>query len=224
VDGAVKAGNALKMPVMVDFGYVSEERNIKVLLEQKLRPGDIYTHCYSTHRNEMIDGRLNPAMLNGRKRGVLFDVGHGGGSFYWNVAVPAFEQHFPPDSISTDLHTGSMNAGMKDMANVMSKMLNLGMSLADVVRASTWNPAREIHHEELGHLGAGAGADVTVLAVEKGDFGFLDSAGARMAGGRNIVAEMTVRNGEVVWDRNGWAATDWKSFKYVPRDPVPVKH
>lgn len=223
VDGAVKAGNTLKMPVMVDFGYINEERNLKILMEQKLRPGDIYTHCYSNYREEMIGGKLNPAMVNGRKRGIIFDVGHGGGSFFWNIAVPAFEQGLVADSISTDLHTGSMNAGMKDMTNVMSKMLNLGMSLQQVIRASTWNPAREVQRTDFGALDVGAEADIAVLAVQKGAFGLVDSAGARKAGDQLIVAEMTVRKGAVVWDRNGWASTDWKSFVYRGRDAAPAK-
>ncbi|MCC7156211.1 MAG: amidohydrolase/deacetylase family metallohydrolase [Bryobacterales bacterium] len=221
LDGAVKAGNLAGLPVMVDFGYVNEERNIRILMEDKLRKGDIYTHCYSGHRDEVVDGKVNPAMIAGRKRGIFFDVGHGGGSFYWNVAVPAFEQGFLPDSISTDLHTGSMNAGMKDMANVMSKVLNLGAPLKEVIRMSTWNPALEIRRSDLGHLDVGAGADITVLAVEKGNFGFIDSAGARRMGSQRLAAELTVRRGQIVWDRNGIAAQDWKAFSYTKREPAP---
>ncbi len=219
VDRAVKAGSELGLPVMVDFGYVKGERNLGNLLRDKLRPGDIYTHCYAGHRDEVIDGKLNPAMVDGRKRGILFDVGHGGGSFYWNVAVPAFQAKFYPDLISTDLHTGSMNAGMKDMPNVMSKLLNLGLPLEEVIRQSTWNPARAIQRPELGHLDVGAEADIAVLRVEQGNFGFLDAAGARMAGNRRIVAELTVRKGAVVWDLNGIAGQDWKSFPYKRREP-----
>src|SRR6202022_1951588 len=115
----------------------------------------------------------------GRKRGVIFDVGHGGGSFAWRIAVPAIKEGFLPDSISTDLHVGSMNGGMKDMLNVMSKFLAMGLPLDDVVAQSTWNPAREIHHEELGNLSVGAPADVAVLKLETGAFGFTDMYGAR---------------------------------------------
>jgi dihydroorotase len=131
--------------------------------------------------------------------------------------VKAYEAKFSPDSISTDLHTGSMNAGMKDMTNVMSKILNLGTKLDDVIRMSTWNPANEIKHPELGHLSVGADADIAVLAVEKGNFGFIDSAGARRAGSQKIVAEVTIRNGQVVWDLNGRAAPDWEKFQYRTR-------
>lgn len=219
VDGAVAAGKLTNLPVMVDFGYITEYRNLDVLLRDKLRPGDIYTHCYSGHRDELLDGKVHPAMLAGRQRGIFFDVGHGGGSFYWNIAVPAVQQGFWPDSISTDLHTGSMNAGMKDMTNVMSKILNLGASLPEVIRMSTWTPAQMIKRPALGHLDAGAEADVTVLRLERGDFGFVDAAGARMSGTQRLVAEMTVRAGNVVWDLNGRAAQDWKSFPYRKRSP-----
>jgi dihydroorotase len=221
IDNAVKAGNLTSLPVMVDFGTINQDRNLKMLMEDKLRPGDIYTHCYSGHRDELLDGKVNPAMITGRKRGIIFDVGHGGGSFYWNIAVPMVQQGFLPDSISTDLHTGSMNGGMKNMINVMSKMLNLGVPLPEVIRMSTWNPAQEIKRKELGNLDVGAEADITVLGVEKGDFGFIDSAGARMPGNQLIVPEVTIRKGAVVWDRNGWASTDWKTFPYKKRNPQP---
>jgi dihydroorotase len=218
IDNAVKAGKLTGLPVMVDFGQINRERNISTLFLDKLRPGDIYTHCYSGHRDELLaNGKLNPAMEAGRKRGIIFDLGHGGGSFYWYVAVPAFAAHFYPDSISTDLHTGSMNGGMKDMTNVMSKVLNLGPSLEQVIRMSTWNPAREINRTELGNLDTGAGADVTVLRLDKGHFGFLDSAGARKYGSQLLVCEMTIRDGKVMWDLNGRAGEDWKTFKYRKR-------
>jgi dihydroorotase len=218
VDRAVKAASlAGNLPVMVDFGMTTAERTLPRLLLEKLRPGDIYTHVYSGLRQELVDGKVNPAILDARKRGIIFDVGHGGGSWFWNIAVPFTEQGFPPDSISTDLHTGSMNAGMKDMTNVMSKVLNLGASLDDVIRMSTWAPANEIHRPELGHLSVGAEADVTVLRVDQGKFGFLDSANARLDGTRLIVAEMTVRKGVVVWDLNGRAGVDWRKFDYAHR-------
>ncbi len=155
IDNAVKAGNLTNLPVMVDFGTVNQVRTLNTLLLDKLRPGDIYTHCYSGHRDELLHGKLNPAMAGGRKRGIIFDLGHGGGSFYWYVAVPAFQEKFYPDTISTDLHTGSMNAGMKDMINVMAKVLNLGVALPEVIRESTWNAARVIKRPDLGNLDAG---------------------------------------------------------------------
>jgi dihydroorotase len=212
VEHAVEAGTMAGIPVMVDFGTDHPERPLADLVTKKLRPGDIYTHCYSGLRHELIDGRVNPGMIEGRKRGVIFDVGHGGGSFAWRIAVPAIRQGFLPDSISTDLHIGSMNTGMKDMLNLMSKFLALGLSLDDVILRSTWNPAKEIHHEELGNLSVGSPADVAVLRLENGRFGFTDMYGARMDGTRKLTCEMTVLNGRVVYDLNGISRPEWTTL------------
>jgi dihydroorotase len=215
VDGAVKAGELAGLPVMVDFGLVNATRNINALFLDKLRPGDIYTHCFSGHREELLEsGKLNPAMEAGRKRGIVFDIGHGAGSFYWYVAVPAYAEHFYPDSISTDLHINSMNGGMKDMINIMSKLMSLGSPLQEVVRMATWSPAKEIKRPLLGNLDPGAEADIAVLRVDRGNFGFVDSAGARKSGNQSIVCEMTLRAGKVMWDLNGRASQDWKTFPY----------
>lgn len=219
VDNAVKAGNLANIPVMVDFGNNHPERPIETLLMDKLRPGDIYTHMYSGLRNELTaEGKINPGMFAGRKRGVYFDVGHGGGSFLWPVAVAAAKQGFPPDSISTDLHVGSMNAGMKDMLTTMSKILVLGSTLEDVIRMSTWTPAQEIKRPELGHLSEGAVADVAVIRLSKGNFGYLDSRLAKRMGSERLTCEMTVKDGRVVYDLNGLASEDWE--KYYEMNPV----
>jgi dihydroorotase len=210
VEHAVEAGTLANIPVMVDFGANKPERPITVLLGQKLRPGDIYTHCYSGLRNELdVSGHVNQGMIEGRKRGVIFDVGHGGGSFAWRIAVPMTKQGFWPDSISTDLHISAMNSGMKDMLNVMDKFLTLGMTVDDVIARSTWNPAKEIHHDELGNLSVGSPADVAVLRLDRGHFGFTDMYGARMDGNQKFICEMTVRNGKVVYDLNGISRTAW---------------
>jgi dihydroorotase len=160
----------------------------------------------------MLDaaGKVRPYLFEAKKRGVIFDLGHGGGSFVFNQAFPAVHQGFLPDSISTDLHIGSMNAGMKDMTNVMSKFLNLDMKLEDIIQRSTQNPAREIHHEELGNLSVGSDADIAVLSIEKGKFGFVDSLGGKLEGRQKIVCQLTVRNGLIVWDLNGLARDDWR--------------
>jgi dihydroorotase len=213
VEQAVEAGTIANIPVMVDFGTNRKERPMSELVTRKLRPGDIYTHCYSGLRDELdASGHVNPAMFEARKRGVIFDVGHGGGSFAWRIAIPAIQQGFPPDSISTDLHTGSMNSGMKDMDNLMSKFLAMGFALKDVVAQSTWNPAREIKREDLGNLSPGSVADVTVLRVEQGDFGYTDMYGARLKGNQKLTAELTLREGRVVWDLNGITRPDWTTL------------
>jgi dihydroorotase len=210
VERALEAGERAGLPIMVDFATFRPERPFEDLVLKKLRPGDIYTHAYLSVV-PMLDaeGRLRPYLFEARKRGVIFDVGHGGGSFSWRQAVPAVRQGFLPDSISTDLHVDSMNAGMKDMTNVMSKFLNLGVPLEEVILRSTWNPAREIRREEFGHLTPGAVADVAVLRLLKGDFGFLDAHGLRLKGTQKLIAELTIKDGRVVWDLNGLAAVDW---------------
>ena len=210
VERAVEAGTKANIPVMVDFGSFRPERPYQDLVLKKLRPGDISTHMYLGAVPMLDDeGHLLPYLLEARKRGVIFDVGHGAGSFLFRQAVPAMRQGFKPDSISTDLHITSMNAGMKDMTNVMSKFLNMGMPLDEVVLRSTWTPAREIKREDLGNLDVGAPADVAVLRVRDGDFGFVDVNGARMQGYRKLECELTVRDGLVMWDLNGITREDW---------------
>jgi len=222
VDQAIEAGNSAKIPIMVDFGRAYPQRSLAELVTKKFRPGDIYTHCYAGGgRGELIDGRVNPAILPAQKRGVIFDVGHGGGSFVFRTAAQAFKEGFYPNSLSTDLHISSMNAGMKDLLNVMSKFLALGMSLDDVVVRSTWNPAREIQHEELGHLSAGAIADVAVLRVENGKFGFVDQNGGRMDGNQKLICELTLRNGKVVYDLNGITRERWDKMPSGSRGGDP---
>jgi dihydroorotase len=108
-----------------------------------------------------------------------------------------------------------MNAGMKDMLNVMDKFLAMGMSLDDVIARATWHPAREIGRQELGHLSVGAPADVTILRVERGRYGFVDMYGARMTGTQKLACELTIRDGKVVYDLNGLTRPEWTT---LPRD------
>ena len=210
VDQALEAAKRAGVPLMVDFGQFSAGRPFEELVTMRLRPGDIYTHTYLPSV-PMLDasGKVRDYLFEARKRGVIFDVGHGGGSFVFRHAVPALQQGFLPDSISTDLHITSMNAGMKDMLNVMSKFVNMGMTVDQVIAASTWHPARQIKREELGHLTAGAIADVSVLRLETGQFGFVDVEGKRMKGNKRFAAELTLKGGRIVWDRNGLSREDW---------------
>ena len=203
---AIEVGRTAKIPVMVDFGgNVKAGRSLYDLLNKYFRPGDIFTHMYGGRRGEQDPETRGPskAMIDGRKHGVIFDVGHGGSSFRWDTAIPLMKAGFIPDSISTDLHTGSMNAGMKDMVNVMGKFLAMGMSMDEVVRRSTWHPAREIQLEQYGNLSVGVPGDIAVLRREKGKFGFLDPDGGRVDAGERLVCEMTVLDGKVVYDLNG---------------------
>ncbi|MEO6188051.1 MAG: amidohydrolase/deacetylase family metallohydrolase [Ginsengibacter sp.] len=216
VDSAVKAGEMANVPVMVDFGEHYPPNSIEDLFMKHLRPGDVFTHTFSSIGNNTRRGResvvddvtgiVKPFVFQAQKRGIIFDVGHGGGAFSWRQAVPAYEQGFYPNTISTDLHTESMNGGMKTMANVMSKFLALGMSIQDVILRSTWNPANVIHRPDLGNLSVGTEADVSVFNLEKGNFGFLDVRNLKVMGKEKFVAELTIRAGKVVWDLNGISA------------------
>jgi dihydroorotase len=181
---------------------------------QKMRPGDIITHSYEqvSERMPVVDeeGKVRPFVLTAQKKGVLFDVGHGGAGFWFSQAVPAFHQGLSPYSFGSDLHRFSMNAGMKSMLNIMSKYMAIGMSLTDVVIRATWNSAKSIKREDLGNLSEGAVADIAVLSVQKGKFGFIDAGGNKLEGNKKLEAELTIRAGKIVWDLNGLAAQTWK--------------
>jgi dihydroorotase len=213
VDRAVEAGRTAGVPVMVDFGYFREERPYYKLVGEHLRPGDISTHMFRGPVPYIgADGRVLDYLTRARQRGVLFDVGHGGGSFVFRTMVPAVRAGFYPDTISTDLHTGSMNAGMMDMLTTMSKFLVSGMPLPAVIRSSTDAPAQAIRRLELGHLTPGAEADVAVLRVLEGTFGYADGARGTITGNQRLTCEMTLRAGRVVWDWNARAGTDYRQM------------
>lgn len=181
---------------------------------KKMRPGDIITHSYEqvTERMPVVDehGKVRPFVLSAQKRGVLFDVGHGGAGFWFSQAVPAFQQGLAPNSFGSDLHRFSMNAAMKNMLNIMSKYMAIGMSIEDVVARASWNPAKSIQREDLGNLNEGSVADIVLLKVMNGKFGFIDAGGNRLEGNKKLEAELTIRAGKIVWDLNGLAAQVWK--------------
>jgi len=217
VEQAVIAGTKANIPVMVDFGVDRPTRPLYDLLTKKLRPGDIYTHMYSGLRQEQDTVTLGPskAFLEGRKRGVYLDLGTGGGSFKWSLAVPMVKAGFLPDSISTDLHIGSMNGATKDELNVASKMMAIGLSVKEAVTEMTAHPAHEIKRDDLGNLSEGSVADVAVLRVEKGHYGFTDMQNTRVDGTEKLVAELTIKGGKIVYDLNGMEARRWDE----PLDP-----
>lgn len=211
VEKAVEAGNLANLPVMVDFGYFEPAKPYQTLVTDKLRPGDISTHFYRWPAPLLDkDGKVAPYLEVARKRGVKFDVGHGGGSFHFPNAEPLVRQGFWPDSISTDLHSGSINGAMIDMLNVMSKFLALGVPLVEVIRESTTNPAMEIKRPQLGQIGVGADADIAVLRLERGKFGYADVKGGRIDGTERLGCEMTFRAGKIVYDLNGRAGVPWR--------------
>lgn len=209
-DKALEAGKISDTPLLIECHL--PELPLNEMLA-KLRPGDIFTHAFGdvTDRTSVIDeqGKVKPFVLEAQKKGIRFDVGHGGGSFHFSEAVPALEQGLLPDAFGTDLHKFSMNSGMKDMLNIMSKYLNMGMNFTDIIHRASWNSAQTIKREDLGHLSEGAIADIAVLSIKKGSFGFIDSGGNKLEGDQKIEAELTIRAGKVVWDLNGMAAQKW---------------
>ena len=211
VERALEAGRLANVPVMVDFGSFLPERPYQQMVLELLRPGDISTHFYRVPAPLLDENeKILPYLATARKRGVKFDVGHGGGSFYFKQAEPLIKQGFWPDSISTDLHGGSINGAMIDMLNVMSKFLALGVPLKEVIRQSTTNPATQVKRPELGQIAVGAEADVAVLRLENGQFGFVDVRGGRITGNQRLGCEMTIRAGQIVFDFNGRAGSPWR--------------
>jgi len=209
-DRAVEAASKTDRPLFVECHLPQYS------LEDQLahmRPGDIITHSYENidERLPIVDenGKLRPFVLKAKERGILFDVGHGGAGFWFDQAVPAFEQGLWPNSFGTDLHRFSMNAGMKNMLNVMSKFLTMGMPLKEVILRGSWKPAQAIKRADLGNLDVGAVADIALLGLETGKFGFVDAGGNRITGNQKLEAALTVRAGKIVWDLNGLAAQDF---------------
>jgi dihydroorotase len=211
VDAAVEAGERSGLPVMVDFYPWLPERPYPDLILDKLRPGDIHTHVFA-QQFPVIDerGRVLDHLLRARQRGVIFDLGHGAASFWFRNAAPAIEQGFVPDSISTDLHTGNLNGPVIDMATTMSKVLAMGVPLAEVIARSTVSPAREIGRPELGTLSPGAAADVAVLALDDGPFGFVDCGQTRLESNQRLRCVLTLRAGEIVYNPLGLGLPSWR--------------
>lgn len=212
VNRAVEAGNQAEMPILTDGGRKHPQNSLEKLFMEHMRPGDIYTHTYTiledlNARETLVDvqsGELRPHILEAQERGIIFDVGHGS-AFRYSLALPARDQGFWPNTISTNLSRGSINAFAKSMLNVMSKFLDMGMPVEGVVERSTWNPAQAIQREEIGHLTPGAIADIAILKIREGEFGFFETAGYKREGTQKFECEMTIKGGRIVWDLNGIA-------------------
>jgi dihydroorotase len=210
VDAAVAAGNICNKPVMVDF-WPRPERTYQELILQKMRPGDIHTHVFAQQFPVLDEkGKPNKFLFEARERGVIFDVGHGAGSFWFRNAVPAMQNGFIPDSISTDLHVRNVHGVVIDMLTTMNKLLNIGMPLQELIYRSTVTPANEIGHPELGNLSVGAEADVAVLKMQSGDFGFMDCGRAKLCGDKKLECMLTLRAGEIVFDPNAMSVPKWQ--------------
>ena len=209
VDRALEASAICGKPLMVDFWH-REGRSYQDML-RKLQPGDIHTHVYAQQFPILnADGKPADFLFEARERGIIFDLGHGAGSFWFRQAIPACAGGFWPDTISTDLHIGNVNGVVHDMLTTMSKLLCMGMPLPEVIHRSTAAPAKAIGRPELGALSIGADADIAVFREDLGQFGYVDCGGARMNGLRKLGCELTIRAGDIVYDLNGRATPLWQ--------------
>jgi dihydroorotase len=211
VDRALQAAELCGLPVMVDFWPRPPERPYPDLILEKLRPGDIHTHVFA-QQFPIVNaaGKVNDFMFEARRKGVHFDLGHGAGSFWFRNAVPAFNDGFPPDSLSTDLHMGNIAGPVLSMQQTMSKFLSMGMPLGEVIERSTVTPARAIRRPQLGTLTLGAEADVAVFKLHEGDFSFADCGKAKMKGRFKLECQLTLRGGKVVFDPSGMSLPEWE--------------
>jgi dihydroorotase len=221
---AVEAGRLAEVPVMVDDKiFTNTGRTSREKLLDVMRPGDMHTHMYNDRQVEIVsrfNGRVQEYARQARVRGVLFDLGHGGGSFLWPVARAAARDGFFPDTISTDLHESSIMMQQSDMPNCMSKMMYLGMPFEEAVKRSTMEPARVIKRlPEIGTLGEGKTADIAILALRDGLFALKDSWGKKALATRKVENVLTIREGKVAWDAEGRAFPEWTTagdYEVIP--------
>ncbi|MEX2262128.1 MAG: amidohydrolase/deacetylase family metallohydrolase [Bryobacteraceae bacterium] len=216
LERSVEAGRLSNTPIIVDNNILTPMgRNTRQKVLEIMRPGDMHTHTYNDRHLELVDritGKVKPWMWEARKRGVLFDLGHGSGSFMWPVAAAAMKGGFPPDTISTDLHSSSIMLPQSDMPNCISKMMHLGMTLQDAILRSTVSPAKAIKRfPELGTLGEGRVADIAVFELESGVFAFKDAWRKKNLATKRLQCIMTVRDGKVVFDQNGLGYPLWNT-------------
>lgn len=212
VDSTILAGEMCGKPVMVDFQPNLPERTYEELVLKKMRKGDIHTHVYAQQFPIVgSEGRVNDYLFEARRRGVIFDLGHGAGSFWFRNAVPSYEQGFYPDTISTDLYADNMNGPVFDLLHIMSKYLAIGMPLEEVLYRTTKRPAEVIGHPELGDLQIGREADIAVLNIQKGKCSFADSGHASLPGTSRLECLLTVRNGEIVYNPMALGMPYWKN-------------
>ena len=213
VDRALEAGALAGLPVMVDFGRAYPQKSLVELLTSKLRPGDIYTHVYSGLRGELDpSGHANRGLVEGRKRGVFFDVGHGAASFTWRVAVPIVKEGLWPDSISTDLSATSMVTGAKDLLNVMNKFLALGMSMEEVILRSTWNPAARSSRNNWAISRSVLPRTWPCSDSNRASTAIWTPTVLDFEATKRLTCEMTLREGKIVYEQNGLSRPDWTTL------------
>lgn len=194
LDMGLETAGRLGLPVMAHLDHPPPYRG-EVL--PRLRRGDILTHCFRPFPNSplIMDDRIHDDVREARARGVIFDIGHGKGSFGFETAIGMLKAGFLPDVISSDVHTLSINGPAFDQLNTMSKFLALGLPLVEVVRASTINPAFAIGRQDRGTFAPGLLGDATILSLEEGDFDFIDATGEKMKGRQHLRCHGMVLDG-----------------------------
>lgn len=218
VDSMVEAAELSGLPCMADFQPNGPERTYQDLVLKHLRPGDIHTHVYA-QQFPILDenGKVNDFLFQARERGIVFDLGHGAGSFWFRNAVPALRQGFYPDTISTDLYLDNVAGPVIGLLHVMSKYLSMGMPLPEVIMRTTKRPAEVLGMKGVGNLSVGGCADVAVLRTVEGPVHFADSGHARMAGNVRLECMATLRGGDIVYDPySGVAGSKWSGGRKRP--------
>ncbi len=191
------AADEAGLPLMIHIGgsYTALQEFLALM-----KKGDVVTHSFNSHPHGLLNGagKLLPEVLEARRRGVFFDVGHGAGSFSFEVMGECLEQKFLPDTISSDLYTANINGPVYDLATTLSKFLLLGLSLRQVVERATLSPARVFNFgAAIGTLKPGSEADVSVFDLREGEFTFTDADGKVRTGRQKLVPVATVRGGKV---------------------------
>ncbi|MDO4306587.1 MAG: amidohydrolase/deacetylase family metallohydrolase [Eubacteriales bacterium] len=212
IDCMTEAGELCNKPCMADFQPNLPLRTYQELILEHLRPGDIHTHVFA-QQFPILDenGEVEDYMYRARERGVLFDLGHGAFSFWFRNAVPALRQGFYPDTISTDLYVDNVAGPVISMTHVMSKYLNMGMPLREVIYRSTVRPAQVVRHPELGTLSVGSCADVAILRDLEGPVAFADSGRTRINGNHRLECVGTIRNGKIVYNPYAMGMPEWEN-------------
>ena len=211
VDRAVQAAEQSNSVLMVDF-HPKPGRGYKDLILKHMKPGNIHTHFYGRLTPQLDENKkVQDYMWKAHERGILFDVGHGSGSFWFRIGVPAIKQGFLPDTISTDIHKNSIMLPRAHLNNVMSKFLNIGLTFEQVIERTTVNPAKAIRRTDLGTLDEGSTADIAVLTIDRGQFAFLDSGHGKLTADKKIRCVMTIRKGAIIWDEEGISMPEWST-------------
>jgi dihydroorotase len=198
LDVALQVADRVGLPLMA---HIDEPPPTYEDVIARLRPGDVLTHAFRPFPNApcTAQGSVKPAVMAARKRGVLFDIGHGMGSFAFKTARAMLASGFQPDTISSDIHKLCIDGPAFDQVTTMSKFLCLGMGLSEVIKASTSNAAFALKRPELGSLKPGSVGDATILSVDEGRFDYVDVTGEHLVGNRKINSRGVVIGGKWWW-------------------------